>query len=220
MGPYDPQALRDLSAAERQELLRELVDIERESGQDTETGWKWDLLLVVVTVSCVVLAVWIGYLAVALPHFYRTGSWRGAWVGLDVGELAAFAAVGWAAWRRRQLLVIALIVLATLLICDAWFDVVLDLHTSGFWESVASALVLELPLALIAIVMARRLLHDAVGQVMRYEGIEGPTPPLWRVSLFGPDDPQLGRSDATALQHLRSARARRKVARADSEATT
>lgn len=220
MGPYDPQALRNLSTAERQELLRELVDIERESGLSTEKGWKWDALLVIVTVACVVLAVWIGYLAVALPHFYRTGSWRGAWVGLDVGELAAFAAVGWAAWRRRQLLIIALIVLATLLICDAWFDVVLDLHTSGFWESVASALVLELPLTLIAIVMARRLLHDTVGQLMRYEGIEGPTPPLWRIPLFGPDDPLLGRDDATALQRLRSARARRKVSRADSEATT
>src|SRR5262249_11425461 len=147
----------------------------------------WDALLVAVAVSCVALAAWIGYLAVALPHFYRTGSWRGAWVGLDVAELLAFAAVGWAAWRRRQLLIIALIVLATLLICDAWFDVVLDLHTSGFWESVASALVVELPLALLAIVMARRLLHITIGQVMRYEGIEGPTPPLWRIPLLGPE---------------------------------
>jgi hypothetical protein len=222
MGPYDPQALRNLSVAERQELLRELVDIERESVPEPGTGasWKWDALLVAVTVACVVLGAWIGYLAVVLPHFYRTGSWRGAWVGLDVGELAAFIAVGLAAWRRRQLLIIALVVLATLMICDAWFDVVLDLHTSGFWESVASALALELPLALVAIVMARRLLHATVGRVMRYEGLEGPTPPLWRIPLFGPDDPQLGR-EATALQRLRSARrTRRKAAPADSEAVT
>lgn len=211
MGPYDPQALRNLSAAERQELLRELVEIERESGPRPGTSWKWDALLVAITLTCVGLAAWIGYLAVILPHFYRTGSWRGAWVGFDVGELVAFAAVGWAAWRRRQILIMALVVLATLLICDAWFDVVLDLDKPGFWESLASALVLELPLALLAILMARRLLHITIGQVMRYEGIEGRTPPLWRIPLLGPDD-------ATALQRLRAARAERKVAPADSQA--
>jgi hypothetical protein len=208
MGPIDPQSLRNLSTTERDKLMRELVELQRESepASGTGTSWKWDALLVAVAAGCVVLAAWIGYLAVALPPFYRTGSWRGAWVGFDVGELAAFAAVGWAAWRRRQLLILALVVLATLLICDAWFDVVLDLHTSGFWASLASALVVELPLALIALVMARRLVHATVGQVMRYEGIEGPTPPLWRVPLLGPEDPQYGQN-ATAWQRLRSARA-------------
>ncbi len=210
MGPYDPESLRDLSTAEREELLRELVEIERESGPKPGTSWRWDALLVVIAVSCLVLAAWIGYLAVVLPQFYRTGSWRGAWVGFDVGELAAFAAVGWAAWRRRQLLIIALVVLATLLICDAWFDVVLDLDKPGFWESLASALAVELPLALLAILMARRLLRITVGQVMRYEGIEGPTPPLWRIPLLGPDT-------GTAWRRLRLARARSKVAPADSE---
>src|SRR5215469_12832444 len=105
MGPYDPQVLRNLSGAERQELLRELVEIERATDPRLGGSWKWDALLVAIAVSCVVLAAWIGYLTVVLPHFYRTGSWRGAWVGFDIAELAAFAAVGWAAWRRRQILI-------------------------------------------------------------------------------------------------------------------
>jgi hypothetical protein len=204
-GNLDLGALRDLSPAKRQELLRELVDIERESGPEPGGSWKWDALLVIIAFSCLVLAAWIGYLAIVLPHFYRTGSWRGAWVGFDVGLLAAFAAVGWAAWRRRQMLMIALVVLATLLVCDAWFDVVLDLHTSGFWESLASALALELPVALIAILMARRLLHMTISQVMRYEGIEGPIPPLWRIPLLGPEDA------GTPLQRLRAARSQRRT---------
>jgi hypothetical protein len=204
-GNLDLSALRDLRPAERQELLRELVDIERESVPQPGTSWKWDALLVVIAFSCMVLAAWVGYLAVVLPHYYRTGSWRGAWVGFDVGLLAAFAGVGWAAWRRRQLLILALGVLATLLTCDAWFDVVLDLHTSGFWESLASALGLELPVALLAILMARRLLHMTIGQIMRYEGIEGPIPALWRIPLLGPED------TGTALQRLRAARARRRT---------
>ena len=65
--------------------------------------------------------------------------WRGAWVGFDIALLVTFAATGWAAWRRRQILIIRLVVLATLLCCDAWFDVVLDARTSGFEVSLLSA---------------------------------------------------------------------------------
>ena len=40
-----------------------------------------------------------------------------------------------------------LVVLATLLLCDAWFDVTLDVRTSGFLFSLLSALLIEIPLA-------------------------------------------------------------------------
>jgi hypothetical protein len=187
-GTFDHESLRALSPAERRQVLRELVDIERQAGPRPGTGRKWELLLVALAIGCVVLAGWIGYLVVSLPPYYRAGSWRGAWVGFDIGLLAAFAATAWAAWRRRQLLILALVVLATLLVCDAWFDVVLDTDSSGFWQSLASALILELPVAAIAIAMARRLLHVTIGQVMRYEGLPGKVPPLWRIPLLGPTD--------------------------------
>ena len=182
---FDPAELRKLSPAQRRRLLRELVAIERQSGPAAGSSWKWDAVLVLIVASCLILAAWTGYLAVSLPRFYRAGSWRGAWVGFDIALLVAFACAGWAAWRRRQLLISSLTVLATLLICDAWFDVVLDVQTEGFWESLASALAVELPLAMIAIFMTRRLLRLTFGQIMRYEGLTGPVPPLWRIPLFG-----------------------------------
>ena len=43
-------------------------------------------LLVVIIVCCVGLAAWIGVLAVTLPRYYRTGGWRGAWVGFDIAR--------------------------------------------------------------------------------------------------------------------------------------
>jgi hypothetical protein len=200
----DIDELRKLTPAERQRLIRDLVELERESTAQPGSGWKWDALLVVIIGSCIILAAWIGYLIVTLPAFYHTGSWRGAWVGFDAALLCAFAAAGWAAWRRRQLLIIVLAVLATLLLCDAWFDVVLDVKTPGLWESVASALLIELPLAVIAIATARRLLRLTIGQVMRYEGLSGPVPPLWKIPLLGP-------ASGTPIDRLIAARAAHKA---------
>ena len=127
----------------------------------------------VIVASCILLAAWIGVLAVTLPRFYHTGSWRGAWVGFDVALLAAFAATGWAAWRRRQLLIISLVVLATLLLCDAWFDVVLDVRTAGFFASLLSALLVELPLAMLAILHGQAA---AEADLRPDHAIRGPEP--------------------------------------------
>jgi hypothetical protein len=178
--------LAKLSPDERRELLQGLVALEQESAPRPGNSWKWHVVLVVTVAACIVLAAWIGVLAVTLPKFYRTGTWRGAWVGFDIALLAAFMATGWAAWRRRQLLIISLIVLATLLLCDAWFDVVLDVDTPGFLASLLSALLVEVPLAVLAIATARRLLRLTIGQMMRYEGLTGPVPPLRQIPLLGP----------------------------------
>jgi hypothetical protein len=199
---FDENALQSLSAEERRQLLRQLVDTEQRSRVRPGTSWKWDLLLVVIIGGCILLAAWIGYLAVSLPSFYRAGSWRGAWVGFDLAELFMFAVTGWAAWKRRQILIICLIVLATLLLCDAWFDVVLDARTSGFLSSLVSALVIEVPIAVIAVLVARRLQRLTIGQVIKYEGGSGRVPSLWKVPLFGPE------GQGTPLERLiRAARA-------------
>jgi hypothetical protein len=181
---FDADVLENLTDEERRQLLRRLVGSEQRAGGRPGTSWRWDLLLVLIIGGCFVLAGWIGYLVVSLPAFYRAGSWRGAWVGFDIAELAAFAATGWAAWKRRQILIICLIVLATLLLCDAWFDVVLDARTSGFAGSLISALAVEVPIAVIAVLVARRLLRLAIGQVIKYEGGQGPVPSLWKIPLF------------------------------------
>jgi hypothetical protein len=199
----DPDALATMSPDERRKLLQALVAIEQESAPSPGSNWKWDAVLVGTVSGCIVLAAWIGVLAVTLPQFYRTGTWRGAWVGFDAALLVAFAVTAWAAWRRRQLLIISLIVLATLLLCDAWFDVVLDVDTPGFLASLLSALLVELPLAVLAIAIARRLLRLTIGRMMRYEGLTAPVPPLWKIPLLGP-------AAGTPLAGLIKARAARR----------
>ncbi len=189
---FDDVQLRDISPDELAALRRELAALgtrpQRRAAADRR---RRVVVLAAIVLCCLGLAAWTGLLAVSLPHYYRAGGWRGAWVGFDIVLLAAFGATGWAAWRRRQVLIICLVVLATLLFCDAWFDVVLDTHTREFELSLLSAVLVELPLAVLAIAGARRLLRLTIGMVRRREGHQEPMPALWRVPLLSaaPDRP-------------------------------
>ncbi len=183
---FDEEQLRRLSAGERQQLMCTLAAMDPPGLLPVRQGERRRrIALIVIVICCSVLAAWTGLLAASLPRYYRTGGWRGAWVGFDIALLAAFVVTGWAAWRRRQILIVCLIVLATLLCCDAWFDVVLDARTSGFWLSLISALLVELPLAALAVFGARRLLRMTSGVLLRYQGQGGPTPRLRDLRLVG-----------------------------------
>jgi hypothetical protein len=151
----------------------------------TRSSWRRRLLIVAALACAAWLAAWIGVLAVTLPWRYRAGGWSAAWVGFDGVLFLAFAATAWAAWRRRQVLILCLVVLAILLCCDAWFDTTLDWGTPGFIDSLALALVVELPLAVLAMIGARRLLRLTFGRLHALKGGSGPVPPFWKVPLFG-----------------------------------
>ncbi len=140
--------------------------------------------LLVIMGCCAGLAGWIALLILTLPGHYTSDDWRTVWVGLDLGELAALAATGWAAWYQRQIVVFLMIVTGTLLICDAWFDVALEYGSRGFTASVVSAVLVELPLAFLMFASARRLVRVTVQIVMRLTGVTGPPPSVWRVPLF------------------------------------
>ena len=133
---------------------------------------------------CIVLAAWIAILVLTLPGHYTSDDWRTVWVGLDVAELAGFAATGWAAWHQRQALVFCMIITGTLLVCDAWFDVTLDFGSRGFTTSIVSAVLVELPLAFVMFASARRLVRVTMQIVMQLSGITGSAPPLRRIPLF------------------------------------
>jgi hypothetical protein len=180
------EELRRMSPQERLSLRQRLAALdEGDLPASGEGERRRKLLLAAIIVCCVVLAVWIGVLAVTLPRYYRAGGWRGAWVGFDVAELCAFLATGWAAWKRRQILIVCLVVLATLLCCDAWFDVVLDARTKGFLFSLLSAVLIELPLAAVAIFLARRLIRTTYAVLLRSQGFCGPVPGLRQMALIG-----------------------------------
>jgi hypothetical protein len=182
----DESDLRRMTPEQRAGLARALARVNAQGLAPTPLSQRRRRLFIAACLAGVLLlAVWIVVLEVKLPRYYRAGGWRAAWVGFDVGLLLVVAATAWAAWRRRQILIGCLMVLATLLCCDAWFDTTLDWGTRGFMVSLLSAVWVELPLAAAALIGARRLLRLTVGRLELLAGSSGPVPAFWQVPLFG-----------------------------------
>jgi hypothetical protein len=181
----DEAELRLMSPEQRARLARTLAALDVPRFNDRKVQTRRKIVLIAIVACCIFLAAWIGVLAATLPSRHRTGDWRGTWVGFDIAELLAFAAVGWTAWRGKQLLVVCLVITSTLLCCDAWFDLTLDWGNKTFYISVLSAVLVELPLAALMALGARRVLRLTTATAMARQGDLGPVPPLWQVPLIG-----------------------------------
>jgi hypothetical protein len=178
--------LREMSPGERRELAHALAVLDYPSplaGLNWPRGRTFGFLVSVL--ACIVLVGWIVVLALTLQRHYVATHWRFAWVGFDVILLTAFALTGWAIWRGRQVVIACMLVTGTLLLCDAWFDVVLDLGTSGIWESLASAVLVELPMAFLMLRAARRLIRLSALVAMSARGDAEPVGSLWSIPLLG-----------------------------------
>ncbi len=178
--------LRELSAAERRQLARSLAVIDYPHPLlevSLARGRKLGALFSIF--ACTALVGWIIVLVLTLQRHYTATHWRLAWVGFDLVLLAAFAVTGWAFWHGRQIVIACLLVTGALLCCDAWFDVILDLGTSGEWLSLLSAAVVELPIAFLMFNAARKLIRLSALVAVSGSGDEERVPSLWRLPLVG-----------------------------------
>ena len=107
--------------------------------------------LELLTVSAVALVPWTVLLWFTLPSGYTVRQWRTAWVGFDVLLVLALATTSLLGWLGHRSVVLAASATATLLLCDAWFDVSLALGTPDVWLSAVLAVAVELPLAMFLI---------------------------------------------------------------------
>jgi len=93
-----------------------------------------------------VLIPWTVFVAIALPSRQLSPHYDLAWAGFDVMLFIALATTAYFAFRRSRHLIRASTAAATLLMVDAWFDVL----TSGSRDrvmAIAFAVVIELPLS-------------------------------------------------------------------------
>jgi hypothetical protein len=124
---------------------------------DVDAAPHWVVRL--LTVCCLGLIPWTIGLAATLPRSYLVANWPLAWTGFDVILLGCLATTAWTLHKQRHVAVQASMTTSALLFCDAWFDI-LTAH-SGFCRtvSVATAMLAEIPLALMLSVVSGRLLR-------------------------------------------------------------
>jgi hypothetical protein len=93
------------------------------------------------------LLPWTVWLSASLPPRHTSVRWDLAWSGFDTGLALAFLLTALAAWRRSPWVGAGAAATGTLLVTDAWFDVILESHSDELRISIATALLGELPAA-------------------------------------------------------------------------
>jgi hypothetical protein len=110
---------------------------------------RWVALL--LTAIVVGLVIWTLYLTYALPARHVTDHWRIAWAGFDIGLALAIGATALGVLREAQWVDATAAATATLLVTDAWFDIVLADGGGERMEAIGLAVIGEIPLALFCV---------------------------------------------------------------------
>jgi hypothetical protein len=101
------------------------------------------------------LLPWTIYLYSSLPSRATADNWDVAWAGFDVAIAATLLATAIGALRCAPWTQGAAASAATLLVCDAWFDVMTSRTAHEFEMALVMALVVEAPLAILCLWVAR-----------------------------------------------------------------
>lgn len=142
------------------------------------------LLLGLVAVG---LVPWTLYLTFALPSRHLTFHYDLAWVGFDVALTASFAATAWATLRGSQWLVPLAAVTGTMLVCDAWFDILSSQPGGERLMAVVLAVLVELPSALVCLLIARHV-EEVAERAQRYALVARRLRPRRRAATAGVDE--------------------------------
>src|SRR5581483_692307 len=102
---------------------------------------------VAMAAIAVALVPWTLWLTFTLPTRHVTHHYRVAWVGFDIVLATVFAVTAIAALRSSRWLQPLAAVTGTMLLCDAWFDVVTSQSGDELNIAILEAVAAELPLA-------------------------------------------------------------------------
>jgi hypothetical protein len=116
--------------------------------------------------AALVLIAWTVVLVNQLPSEHQATHWDVAWGGFDIGLSLTLLAVAIAAWRRSPWFEGAATAAATLLVVDAWFDVLTASPGTDRLIAIVEAVVVELPLALVCLFLARKVEHRLSGLLL------------------------------------------------------
>jgi hypothetical protein len=101
-----------------------------------------------------ILVPWTLWLALTLPERHVARNFDVAWSGFDIALALTLIATGYGLLRGATWTQGAAAAAATLLVCDAWFDVVTSAPGTERMTAVAMALLAELPVAIACAMIA------------------------------------------------------------------
>jgi phosphoglycerol transferase MdoB-like AlkP superfamily enzyme len=117
-------------------------------------------------VFALILLPWTLYLAQSLPTQQVAIHWDVSWVGLDIALLSAMITTGLFSYYQSRWIVISATMLGSLLLLDAWFDILGQRGGDDLHQAVLLALFVEIPLAIASFLLAGRALVSNDTRVM------------------------------------------------------
>jgi len=112
-------------------------------------------------IAALALIPWTVYLALTLPRRDVTAHYRGAWVGFDLLLVSAIVLTAYFAFRVDPRVQLPATATATLLVVDAWFDVMTSSGRGARAVALLMAVGIELPAAAFSLWLVRRVNHNA-----------------------------------------------------------
>ena len=106
------------------------------------------------TLLGLVLVPWTVYLSVTLPKHHLSTHWDVSWTGLDIALALSLIATGLLAYARSMWLIITASTAGSLLLVDAWFDVMTEKGAFQLQQAILLALAFEVPLAFMSYYLA------------------------------------------------------------------
>jgi hypothetical protein len=149
--PESVQAVEPPEAARTEQLEGTLTRALR----PTRMVPRWAGWLVIAT--GVLMLPWVAGLVFILPSRHEAAHYGASWIGFDLALCGMLLRTGWLAQKGREHIELSAAMTGTLLLVDAWFDVV----TADSHRELALALLLacvgELPLAAFCLWIAGRV---------------------------------------------------------------
>lgn len=108
----------------------------------------------VLALAAVVLIPWAIALGQTLPSRHVADHWDAAWTGFDVILALSLLSTAYAWFRRRDVVRGLAAVSGTLLLCDAWFDLLTASTGTDLEIAVLLAALGEIPLAIVCFLLA------------------------------------------------------------------
>jgi hypothetical protein len=105
----------------------------------------------------VIMLPWIAGLTFILPTRHEAAHYSASWIGFDIALCAMLLRTGWLAQKGREHIELSAAITGTLLVVDAWFDVVTADSARELTTALALASLAELPLAVFFLWIAGRV---------------------------------------------------------------